>query len=192
MSTPTNPISPSTATEADFQRLISLQQLFSEADAKFDRIQAKVDDVLRVSIDCEKAEYAAAKSVRDEAEAEIKLIVGRHPEWLDGRSVKTPFGSVEFRAGSKIVVANEEATVALIDAVHGRPGSEWRPDQLVRTERTPNLDALHVLSDDQLAKIGARREKTESVTVKRAKVELGKKGKAPKTVPTTPEKAVAA
>lgn len=182
MQTSQQPSISAAASEADFQRLISLQQLFSEADAKFDRIQAKVDDLLRVSIDGEKSEYAAAKSVRDEAEAEIKVIVGRHPEWLDGRSIKTPFGSVEFRSGSKIVVANPEATVALIDAVHGRPGSEWKPDQLVRTERTPNLDALHVLTDDQLAKIGARREKTESVTVKRAKVDLGKKGKAPKTM----------
>lgn len=165
---------------ADFVQLLELQQLFADADAQFNAVQSAADANLLAILDGAKTQYAGAKAIRDAAEAEIKALAAKHPEWIDGRSIKTPFGSIDLRSSTKIVVANPEATIALIDAIYSRPGSEWTPDKLVRTAREPNLEALDVLSDEQLAKIGARRESTESLTVKRAKVDLGKKGKAPK------------
>lgn len=164
----------------DFERLVELQQLFAQSDTALDQVQVDADRALSATTDRAKQSYAAAKTLRDEAEAEIRTLVGRHPEWLDGRTIRTPYGSIEFRKSSKLEVASDEATVALIDAIYTRPGATHRPDQLVRTVREPNLEVLDTLSDDELKKVGIVRKSTESITVKRAKVELGKKGKAPR------------
>jgi len=157
----------------DFQRLVELQQLFAQSDTSLDQVQVDADRALSVTTDRAKQSYAAAKALRDEAEVEILALVARHPEWLDGRTIKTPYGQIEFRK-------SDEATVALIDAICTRPGATHRPEQLVRTVRKPNLEVLGTLSDDELKKVGIVRKETESITVKRAKVDLGKKGKAPK------------
>lgn len=167
-----------------FQRLVELQQLFAQSDTALDEVQINADRALSATTDRAKQSYAAAKALRDEAEAEILALVARHPEWLDGRTIKTPYGQIEFRKSEKLEVASDEATVALIDAIYTRPGATHRPEQLVRTVRKPNLEVLGTLSDDELKKVGIVRKETESITVKRAKVDLGKKGKAPKeTVP---------
>lgn len=164
-------------TTKDFGRLVELQQLFTEADASFDAIQLQCDRKLSALLDEQKEAWAAAKVVRDQAEAEIKLLVEKYPEWKDGEAVKTPFGAVKFRSGSRIDIPNPEATVALVDAVYGKPDAPWRPEQLVRTIREPNVETLEALSDEELQKLGCRRVSTQSITVNRLKADLAKVSK---------------
>lgn len=174
-------------TTKDFARLVELQQLFTESDAAFDTIQLTCDRKVAALLDTQKEGWAAAKVVRDQAEAEIKALVERHPEWKDGETVKTPFGSVQFRGGTKIEIPNPEATIAIIDSVYSKPESPWRPEQLVRTIREPNLETLEALDDSELQKLGCRRVSTQSITVKRMKVDLAKASKkksGPKDVPS--------
>lgn len=161
----------------EFAHLVELQQMFATCESALDKIQLDCDTRLNSTLDAFKNEWAAAKIVRDQAESQIKSLIAAHPEWVDGSSVKTPFGVIQIRPGTRIDVPNPEATLALIDASCAKAGFEWKPEQLTRVKREPNLETLEALSDEQLQKLGCARVKTQSITVKRAKVDLAKASK---------------
>lgn len=157
-----------------FAKFVDLQQVFAQCETDLENIQIGCDKAQAETLDKYKAAYSAAKIVRDQAEAELKALVDQHPDWVDGSTVKTPFGVIQIRGGSRIDVPNPEATCALIDQECSKPGSLWKPEQLTRTVREPNLETLEALSDDQLKKLGCTRTKTRSITVKRVQVDLAK------------------
>lgn len=164
-------------TSAEFARLVQVQQVFAEAEANLDAIQAACDRYLTKAVDESRDAYVAAKVVRDQAEEEIRELTSRHPEWMSGRSVKTPFGEIVLREVTKLDVPNPEATVALLEYLCAMPGSGMSLEQLVRTVREPNLEVLETLSDEVLATVGVRRVTTRHTTVKRTRVDLGKRAR---------------
>ena len=165
----------SNATE--YAEFIELLELFSQSDLASDRIQTETDAAVLQTVATRKAEFASTKAVRDEAEEKIKALARKHPEWLDGKSIKTPFGVVQLRDSTSLDVPNPEATLLLIKASASMPGAQFTYEQLTRAVIEPNLEALEALSDEQLSKLGITRVKSQSVSVKRQKVDLGKKGK---------------
>jgi Bacteriophage Mu Gam like protein len=155
---------------SDYQRLVTALERFSRASAAASGVQALVDTALMGLIEKHRDAHAELASAATAAEEEVKGIARAHPEWADGRTIKTPFGSVQFRRTSKLVVRDEEATLRKIE----ENKIELAPEEFIRVEKHPNLEALEALDDGQLRKLGVVRETSDAIVVKPAKVELGK------------------
>lgn len=177
--TPTAP-TPMATTNADaFGRLVNLQELFFATETKLASLQTDIDTALANWLAAVKPIYVAHKTTRDEAEAEIKALAMAHPEWKDGETIKTPFGTIQFRSASKLEVTSEERTLATLELT-----APEMAEKLTRTETTLNREALETVPDETLELLGVKRVTTTSITVKPARVDLGKAAN-PKTVKTT-------
>lgn len=175
----TKPAAPSPSAADAFGRLVNLQELFFTTETKLVSMQTNVDKELAFWLESIKADYVANKTVRDQAEAEIKALALAHPEWKDGETIKTPFGTIQFRSASKLEVASEERTLATLEITAPEMAAK-----LTRTETTLNREALESVPDETLELLGVKRVTTTSITVKPARVDLGKAAN-PKTVKTT-------
>lgn len=156
-----------------YEGLISLLAVFTDADNRLNKIQTQANEALIDTLDGAKREFAELQAARDGAEAEIKDLAKRHPEWCDGRTIKTPYGTVKFTRTTSLEIANPEVTLALIKA---SPDAEFRV-RAIRTIEEPAKEALEALDEASLAKLAVRRVATDSITVKAAKVDMGKAGK---------------
>lgn len=177
--TPTAPTPTTTTSADDFSRLVNLQELFLNTENMLASLQVAVDDLLAVSLKNAKDDYVAHKTIRDQAEAEIKALAAAHPEWKDGETIKTPFGTIQFRSASKLEVTSEERTLATLELT-----APEMAEKLTRTATTLNREALETVPDETLVLLGVKRVTTTSITVKPARVDLGKSAN-PKTVKTT-------
>lgn len=157
-----------------YEALIDLLAVFTDADNRLAKIQTQANEALIDTLDAAKKEYAELQAARDGAEREIKDLAQRHPEWLaDSRTIKTPYGSVKFTETTSLEIPNPEVTLTLIRAL---PDDELK-NRLIRTVEEPAREAMETMKDDELASLGVRRVKTDSVSVKAARVEMGKAGK---------------
>lgn len=98
-----------------------------------ERVQ-KLEDVISVFIDANRQDILGKK-----------------------RSVKLNFGVIGFRATSKLVIKNAQATIAKIREHFGR-----RAKDVIIVKESPNKNTLDKWNDADLKKIGAQR-KTEDV-----------------------------
>ena len=128
------------------------------------------------TLDDSKKDFAQSQSARDSAEEAIKALAATHPEWMDGRTIKTPYGSVKFTRVESLVIPDPDNTLTLIRASF--PPS-W-VSEYIRVTEEPAKEKLETLTDEELASIGVKRLKTDSITVKAAKVDMGKAAKSPK------------
>lgn len=168
---------------ADFGRFVQLQELFFDSETKLAALQVDADKTLAGVLEAMKRDYVDSKTVRDQAEAELKALALKHPEWKTGETIKTPFGSVEFRHTDKLVVANPERTLGLLDKVVTVGASGLR-----RTLVELDLEAMERVDAATLELLGATWETTESIKVKPAKIDMGKAA-APATAGTKKGKA---
>jgi hypothetical protein len=174
--TPTNP--------TDFARLVELQSALNQADNALAVLDASVNPRVTAIIDETRKNWSEAQFQRDEAEREIKLLVERHPEWLDGRTIKTPFGTVSLRDTNSIEIPNPEGTISLIRQLF--PKAKLDPEQFIATVEQPRKELLETLDVFTLADVGVRRTTTTSITVKPAKIDMAKETKARKTKTVNP------
>ena len=165
--------------QSDYSKFIALQSALNQADNALAVIDAQVNPKVTEVVDSHRTLWTAAQSQRDEAEREIKRLVEAHPEWMDGKSVKTPFGTVTLRDTTSLEIPNPEGTIALMRVVFGRV--EMDPEQYVVKTEAPRKELLETLDDHILSKIGVTRVKSTHVTVKPAKIEMAKEAKAKKT-----------
>jgi hypothetical protein len=105
--------------------------------------------------------------------------------------VKTPFGSVSLRSTSKLEVANEEATILLIQREIERDEAAFPDDAIpvkayLRERIELNLEALEKLSDAELKRFRIVRVTDERCTVKPVKIDLGKAVKESGSMPAEP------
>lgn len=156
-----------------YEGLISLLAVFTEAEIRLALIQGRANEALMDTLDGAKKEFAELQAARDGAEAEIKDLAKRHPEWCDGRTIKTPYGTVKFTRTTSLEIPNPEVTLTLIKA---SSDAEFRA-RAVRVIEEPAKEALENLDDEALAKLGVKRVVSDSITVKPAKVDMGKAGK---------------
>lgn len=155
-----------------FANLTSLLAVYSEASIRLAELQATVDSHLLEAVDDERAEYVRAQTAQAEAEAAIKKLAEAHPEWRDGRAIKTPYGTVKFTKATTLDVSNPEASITLIKSVYRKDS-----DAYIRTSEELNLETLETLSDDDLTRLGIVRVTKDSITIKPAKVDMGKAAK---------------
>lgn len=169
----------------DFQNLIDLLAVFTEGSNRLARLQSDANEQLTDILDEIKAEYAQAQEAVTRAEAAMEIIALAHPDWFSGkRSLKTPYGTVSLRRGTKLDAANEEASIVRIRlyATQQFPGNgpeEQRAreefiSRFVRTKETLNLEALEAEGDTFLKTIGVDRVPFESFSAKPATLDLGK------------------
>lgn len=161
-------------TSADYKNLIDLLSVFSEAKRRLAELENDAQSEFTQIVDDMRSDYSTAQLAVTQSEAAIQALFAKHPEWVtDKRTVKTPYGTVSARRTSKLSVANEEATILLIE----RRGGEAE-EKFVKTEKKLDLEALEKLSDDELKAFRIVRVQEESLTIKEAKIDLGKAVKA--------------
>lgn len=168
----------------DFQEVVNLLAVFSEATSRLAEIEATANAQLLELIDDHKAEYSKLQEACRKAEAALEVICRSHPEWFkSAKTIKTPYGSVSFRTGTSLAVTNDEATVKLLRAEEERTRTQRHLDaqtpvfdakQFIRMVELPNLEALEKLDDSTLAKFMVKRVSADSFTAKGAKVDFGK------------------
>lgn len=161
----------STTHKDDYQNLIDLLAVLTEATNRIAAIQIQANDEFLECIDEHKPEFAALQSKITEAEAALELIARRHPEWFkDGKTVKCPYGSVSLKSNPpKLEVGHEEWTIDLIE----KAGDDAKA-KFLRQRTELNLEALSELSDDDLAKFRIKRVQGDRFEAKPAKIDMGK------------------
>lgn len=166
----------------DFARLVELQMKFSGLDVQLADLEAEMNANSLRALKHSATDYVVLQEERSRVETEIKALFAAHPEWRDDgqKSVKTPFGHVQQRSVSELDVPNPAMTIALIEARAARD-AQFKADLYIKTEKSPKLEALEALSDDELSKLGVRRATSEKITVKPLKANVAKAVKAAKT-----------
>jgi hypothetical protein len=152
--------------------MLDLLAIYTGAIVQLAEIQAAADQSLLDSQQNMANQYSDCQTAIADAKAALELICRAHPEWFaEKQSLKTPFGTVQFRDGTKLQVANEEMTIVLLEAAAKKDESLALA---IKTVKTINLEVLEKLDDDELARFRVKRVDTKGFTVKPAKVELGR------------------
>lgn len=155
-----------------YKNLVDLLAVYAECTNRLEILQSEIHSGLIEIIDDKRKEYAETQAALSQAESAIEQIATSHPEWFSEkrRSIKTPYGTVSFRRSTKLDVANEEASIILIEQLCDEDAAA----QLIRQEKALNLEALEKLSDAELKQYRIRRVTEDNCSVKAAKIDLGK------------------
>lgn len=157
----------------DYQNFVDLMAVHAEASTRLAALQATADQVMLDILDDHREEYTKLQSTIVETEASLEVILRRNQDtWLgEKKSIKCPYGTASFRASSKLIIDNAELSVALVERMEDG-------ELYLNREVTLDLEALEALDDATLATLKIRRSKSENFSVKPAKIDLGKAGKA--------------
>lgn len=120
-----------------------LTKLEGEQNAAIDKIKeqtAAQAEPLRVTL------KALAGDLKDYAER-------NRTEFLEAKTRELTFGKVGFRLSTKLVIKNTANTLAALLALG--------LSACVRTKQEPDKEAMRDLTDDQLAAVGAARQKVD-------------------------------
>lgn len=157
-----------------FANLVKLLAVYSEATIRLSEMQAATDSALMEALDESQGDYVTAQTAVEQAEAAIKELAKAHPEWMTGRAIKTPYGTVKFTRSTRVEAKDDAMSIILIQQCF--PPEE--AGAYLRRTTELNLETLATLSDDDLALIRMCRVTEDSVSVKPAKVDMGKAAKA--------------
>lgn len=120
-----------------------LAKIEGEQNAAIDKIKAQMTeqaDPIRATL------KTLAADLKDYAER-------NRLEFLDQKTRELTFGKVGFRMSTKLVIKHAANTLAALLALGLH--------QCVRTRQEPDKEAMRELSDDQLAAVGAARQKVD-------------------------------
>ena len=175
MTTPKNTVTQ----QDDFQRLVCLLAVYTDSNNQLAALEAETNGLFQTLIEDKKEEYAVLQKSMTEAEAAAEELVRNHPEWLPGdkRSIKTPFGTANFRRSSSLDIPDEKRTITAIEwheIQEAEAGREFSREEYVRTKETLDLEALEKLDDVLLATLHIERKHSDSFSITAAKVPMGK------------------
>ena len=161
----------STPEAHDYKNLVDLLAVYSEASNQMLALQSEVQAQNLELIDGSKARYADLQKTLGDAESALEALALAHHEWFPAnrKSIKTPYGTVKLTATTTLDVANEEATVILIQ----NSGSE-NSEKFLRQKTELNREALETLSDAELRPFRIKRVKDQSFSVTPTKLDMGK------------------
>lgn len=165
----TRPVLPAVSqeSEGDYSRIVGLLARLTEATNNMIALEACVQAAYLDIVDEHRAFYTELQETISEAEEQVKTMAGLHPEWfLAAKTIKTPYGTVAIRATTKLEVANEELSIALIER-------QLDSDLYLRSRKFLNIEALESLDDASLQALQIARVTTEKCTVTPAKANLG-------------------
>ena len=162
-------------TSADYKNLIDLLAVFSEAKQRLAALELDAQSEFTGIIDEARKPYTDAQIAVTQSEAAIVAIAEAHPEWFAARrSLKTPYGTVSVRKTTKLAIPNEEATILLIkQRFDGEKAADF-----VRSAEALDLEALEKLDDRELKALRIKRVTDDSISLREAKIDLGKAVKA--------------
>lgn len=171
---------------ADYERALKLLGTFTRCTHLLAALEARANAKLSALAALHAGKFATLQTRLASTEAEIRALAARHPEWFppDDRTVKSLLGSIHAQRTTRHVVPDDEAallatvkaTAAAIEE-SGDPALAARLRDLIRVEESLRVEALAVFDEATLATLGIRREVTDSITVKPAKVKLGNAAK---------------
>lgn len=163
-----NDLSAELAASPEFQNLIKLLAIVSEATARNLELQAEINKEHLTLVDDHKDDYAQNQAAITLAESGIETIVERNPGWFEKKkTLTTPYGVIKVTSGNKLSIPSEGATLRLIHAA-GLSAA------YIRTTEEVDKEAIEKLSDEQLAEFAIIREKTSSIKITPISVDLGK------------------
>ena len=168
MNTTTDP-NRSVSDAADFKNLVDLMAIMAEGSARMGELENGLQQDWIDLVDARRKDYASLQFAIGQAEESIETLALTNPQWFEkAKTLKTPYGSVSFRKTSKLEVKNEEVSILLLEQL----GQDGLP--FVRTAKALNLEALEKLDDTELERLRIKRVSTDSLSIKPAKVDLGK------------------
>jgi ribosomal protein L31 len=164
----------------EYKNLVDLQAVHAEATARINELSADLQTEWLALVDDKRADYAHYQSAITETVAALEILCRKHPEWFGKkRSIKTPYGIVQFRGGTKLESDNEELSVVLIEQAYKAELERNHvvtdePSPLLKTVTVLNLEALEKFTDAELDKFRIKRIKTDNFSVVANTVDLGK------------------
>jgi hypothetical protein len=163
---------PSESADA-FARFLDWQRRHEVANAKIAGLEREITAVLGEAVALRADAIAQARNEAAVAERRITQLAVAHPEWREGKSIRSPLGRVEFRNVHRLHPIHAEASVLLIETLVGPDSPHeslrgWRPEHLLAVEKRLRLEVLEALPDGDLHLLGIRRLRNEIVTVKPA------------------------
>lgn len=163
----------------EFAEFCTLLHLFTDITNRLNNVCQASNAAYAKAVQVSAVDYATLTTTLKEAEDKLVNLAAAHPEWKDGESVKTPFGSVQFKNSLKFQIKNPETVIFLIKTRVGPKSDveEFRrfvPADFIRTTEEPNLETLGALDDAHLAKLGLLRTRSTSITIKAADVDIAK------------------
>ena len=154
---------------ADFKNLVDLMAIMAEGSARMGELENGLQQDWIDLVDARRKDYASLQFAIGQAEESIETLALTNPQWFEkSKTLKTPYGTVSFRKSTKLEVKNEEVSLLLLEQL----GQDGLP--FVRTAKALNLEALEKLDDTELERLRIKRVSTESLSIKPAKVDLGK------------------
>jgi hypothetical protein len=167
-----------------YKNLVDLLAVRSAAESTLAEWEANMHQAYVDLVDAGRKEYVDLQKTIAAADAAIEATALLNPQWFEAeRTVKTPYGSVAKRRVTKLVVENEEVTVALLE----QRGPE--AEAFLRVRKQVNVEALETMGDEELRRIRVRRVQSESIAIRCTKPDFGKaakkaeKGKQPEESP---------
>jgi hypothetical protein len=153
----------------EYKNLIDLMAIYAEAESRMDELQSDLHQAWLDLVDARRKDYAGLQFTTGEAKESIRFLAENHPKWFGKKkSIKTLYGTVSFRKGTKLQVENEEASILRLEQL-GQKGLPF-----LKSEKKLVLEALEKLSDEELKRLGIERVETESFSIKTAKPDMGK------------------
>lgn len=184
---------PSAGPDPDFQNLVNLLAVYTEAHNQLAACQNQANEQMLEILDDIKPDYAALQSTITKTEAALETICLLHPDWFtEKRTIRTAFGTVKLsKSPPHLVVSNEELTLLLVKQLHGQPigapdPETGEPQQLfsapdaIRIRETLNLEYLAQFDEATLARLRITRAQDHTFTAKPATLDLGKSVRAEK------------
>lgn len=161
-----------TAKPSDFADMVNLLEQLSTNSIALGKLEAKLNAENLSTVREYSGEYKQLQTELSQVEAALAVIAERNPQWFaEKKTITTPFGEVKRTTSTKLEIADETATIALIRAAK-------RSDDFLVVTTTLNREALEKLEDDELRKFGVRRNVTHNFNPAPASVDLGKAVKA--------------
>lgn len=169
----------------DFQDLIDLLALYTEANNRLQALEADANAQLIDILDELRADYAKNQEALTKAETAMEEIALKNKGWFETKkTIKTPFGTVSFKSSTSLEASNEEASIVRIRLAAEKlfPGNgpeeiaarEEYFGRFIRTREALNLEALSELDDASLKTLGVKRVHSENFSAKPATIDLGK------------------
>jgi len=162
------------AKQADLANLVNLLGVFSAAANGLQALEASINEQLMNLIDEHQKDYAQLQEAMTKAETACEALTLMHPEWFKvKRSIRTPYGTVKFHSGTKLLVENPEGTILLLRA-EKKADPKFKAEEFIRSAEEPNLEMLERLDDETLARFQVRRVRADKFSVEAAKLDMGK------------------
>lgn len=166
----------STTKDQDFENLVNLLSVYSEASNRLEALEAETNEQQLELVDGVRKDYAELQHKLQDTSVALEVLARKHLEWFAKKAtINTPYGQVKLAENPPALEApNEELSIVLLRLEEEKTQGQFRAAAYIRSEERLNLDALKTLDDETLSRFRMRRRKSDTFSVKPARLDLGK------------------